>query len=303
MPVRIAVAAALVVASTIGVGLLFRRSLGGTDSLPLLVAASLVAQSVPLLVVIGVTVLVDRRWITDLGLGIDRDWWVDLGFGMTLGAGLMTGIFLVSLGLGWIRIVGWLAVDGTTMGFVAAFLFMTGFFAVAGIAEEVLVRGYLLTNLAEGLVGLLSRRPAIGTAVVVSSAVFGGAHVMNPNATGVSTLGIAIAGFLLAAGYVLTGDLAIPIGLHLTWNLFQGPVFGFPVSGMGFGVSLVDTVETGPDVATGGVFGPEAGLLGVGAIAVGILLVAGYVRRRYGVLRLNARLTEPALRWRGRGPS
>lgn len=215
----------------------------------------------------------------------------------------MTGIFLVSLGLGWIRIVGWLAVDGTTMGFVAAFLFMTGFFAVAGIAEEVLVRGYLLTNLAEGLVGLLSRRPAIGTAVVVSSAVFGGAHVMNPNATGVSTLGIAIAGFLLAAGYVLTGDLAIPIGLHLTWNLFQGPVFGFPVSGMGFGVSLVDTVETGPDVATGGVFGPEAGLLGVGAIAVGILLVAGYVRRRYGVLRLNARLTEPALRWRGRGPS
>jgi hypothetical protein len=148
------------------------------------------------------------------------------------------------------------------------------------------------------LVGYTSRAVAAGVAVLLSSVVFGAAHLLNPNATLVSTAGISLAGIFLAVGYVLTDELAIPVGLHVTWNLFQGGVYGFPVSGLGIDANVVDTAETGPDLFTGGAFGPEAGLLGVLGTVLGTVLVVAYVRWRYGEVRLAPGLFEPDLRWR-----
>jgi hypothetical protein len=65
---------------------------------------------------------------------------------------------------------------------------------------------------------------------------------------------------MLGFGYVLSGQLAIPIGLHLTWNFFQNAVYGLPVSGFEtFGASFLSTEQVGPDLWTGGSFGPEGG--------------------------------------------
>ena len=99
-----------------------------------------------------------------------------------------------------------------------------------GISEETVFRGYQLKNAAEGLnYASLGPRGAILPAWVLSSVFFAVLHADNPNATPVSTLNIALAGLMLGFGYVLTGELAIPIGLHITWNFFQGAVYGFPV--------------------------------------------------------------------------
>jgi hypothetical protein len=129
---------------------------------------------------------------------------------------------------------------------------------------------------------------------VISSALFALGHLGNPNTTWVSTLNIGLAGVFLALCFVLTGQLAVPIGLHITWNLFQASVFGFPVSGVTrIQTTVLATAETGPDLWTGGPFGPEAGLVGVLAMLLGIAALLAWVRWRRGEVRLVTGLAGP----------
>nr|WP_233265102.1 CPBP family intramembrane glutamic endopeptidase [Halomarina oriensis] len=206
----------------------------------------------------------------------------------------MAGVFLAQLAGGWARIaqagvpdlVGWF---GTLV-----------LFLVVGFYEELFVRGWLLTNVAEGF-AWLGERLATAIAVFASAAVFGVLHLANPNATLASTLGITAAGVFLGWAFVRTASLALPVGVHVTWNFAQGSVFGFPVSGIGTPATVVETAVTGPELVTGGAFGPEAGLVGLGASVAGTLAVSGYVRLR-GVPSLSEALawtTVPELVARG----
>ncbi|XVH32925.1 lysostaphin resistance A-like protein [Haloferacaceae archaeon DSL9] len=237
----------------------------------------------------------DRRPFSDFGLRIDRDWWLDLGFGLGLGGALMTGIFLVQLAAGWIAVEGTFEAVGS---FLWGFLGILVLFLVVGVYEELLVRGYLLTNVAEGFNGFgpIGLRGAVVLATIISSLVFGALHASNPNATAVSVGAISLAGVLLAFGYLLTGELAIPIGLHITWNLFQGAVYGFPVSGLSVPATIIAVEQGGPDAVTGGAFGPEAGLIGIAAMAAGMAATVGYVNYRYGTVRLAPEVGTPRLR-------
>ncbi|SIR66009.1 hypothetical protein SAMN05421858_3189 [Haladaptatus litoreus] len=254
--------------------------------------------SIQLVVVVLFTYLVgrfiDRRRFADFGLHLSRSWWIDFGFGLALGAALMTAIFLIELALGWIRITGtFRTVSG--LSFVLVFCTSVLLFLFVGISEELLVRGYFLTNLAEGF-RWLSGDAAVAIATLCSSVLFGIGHVFNPNATLTSTFVIVLAGIMLASGYLLTGELGIPIGLHVSWNLFQTSVYGFSVSGLRLPVTIIATEQVGPRVFTGGPFGPEAGFLGVSAIVVGTVTIAWWVRSREARLSLSSSVWIPELR-------
>jgi hypothetical protein len=251
-----------------------------------------VAGSVTLAVVVAGR-YIDNRRLSDLGFRLDRDWWLDFAFGLALGVALMTLVFLVELAAGWVRVTGTFQPDG---GFLPRFLALTAIFLFVGVYEELLARGYILTNAAEGLAGYVGDRAAVAVAIGLSSLLFGLAHANNPNATVVSSLAITLAGGMLALGYVLTGELAIPVGLHISWNLAQGGVYGFPVSGIGVQVTTIAIEQGGPKLLTGGQFGPEAGLLGIGAIVLGSVAIAAWTRYRYGRLAVHPTLTTPDLR-------
>ena len=247
--------------------------------------------------------VLDRRPFRDFGFALGHEWSADLAFGLGLGACLMCAIFLVQWGLGWLEVSQlWRTpVDG--MSFGRALLAPVTVFVSVGILEELVFRGYLLRNLAEGLAfrRLGGARGGLVAATFLSSVLFALGHADNPNATWVSTVNVGLAGLFLALAFLLTGQLAISIGLHITWNLFQASAFGFPVSGTTVvRTTVLATVETGPDLWTGGPFGPEAGLVGVLAMLVGIAALLAWVRWRRGEVRLATELAAPPP---GRGTS
>ena len=243
----------------------------------------------------------DRRPFADFGFHLNRDWWIDFGFGLLLGAVLIGVIFVVELAAGWVTVTGTFVTRNPEASFLPTILVPLVTFLAVGFYEELFSRGYQLQNMAEGLTWrLITPRAAIIIATLLSSAVFGALHAGNPNATLFSTLNIVFAGVLLAMGYLLTGELAMPIALHITWNFFQGNVFGFPVSGTDFRSATIIAIEQrGPDLWTGGPFGPEAGLLGLGAMALGILLTVLWVQYRYGRAGLDLSLAEPPTQGEG----
>jgi membrane protease YdiL (CAAX protease family) len=233
----------------------------------------------------------DRRPLAGFGLHFNARWWADLGFGLALGILLMVGVFLVELAAGWVTVVG--TFQSARWPFSLVILMQLVQFIGVGIEEEMLSRGYHLRNLAEGLnLPFVKPKAALVLGYVASSAVFGLLHAGNPNASVGSTINLVIAGLFLGLGYVLTGELAIPIGLHITWNFFQGNVFGFPVSGGASSTSFIAIQQGGPDLWTGGAFGPEAGLVGLLAIAVGCLLTVAWVHRQYGQVELKAGIAQ-----------
>jgi membrane protease YdiL (CAAX protease family) len=282
-------------------------SLSGPDALGLLI--TLAAPIEPLLRAVSVWIaglFPDRRKLSDFGVHLGLSWWLDLAFGLALGAVLMGLVFTVELAAGWITVIGTLQgqlpelAPGISMPgvpFGVAIVASLILFVAVGIGEEFLSRGYHLKNMTEGL-GLLRPKGAIIVATVVSSVIFGLMHAGNPNANVISTFNLFLAGVFLALGYILTGELAIPIGLHITWNFFQGNVFGFPVSGMNAGATLIAVEQGGNDLVTGGAFGPEAGLIGIAAMILGSILIALWVRVRYGRVGLWEKLAVPDLRHR-----
>ena len=235
----------------------------------------------------------DKRSFSEYGLVISGRWWKQFLFGLGLGALLMTLIFLVQLVAGFITVSDFFTSNveyplGVAMLIPVLITLLVGFY------EELLLRGYYLTNFAQGFRGLFGKRGSVWFALVLSSLIFGVGHILNAEATIMSAMNISLMGVvLLGVGYVLTGSLAIPIGIHISWNYFQGAVFGFPVSGTGLNaVSFIKVEQHGPSLLTGGQFGPEAGLIGLAATILGGLIILWYVRRQKGEGSIDTRIAE-----------
>lgn len=227
-------------------------------------------------VIITGSVYVARRWLDkrsfeSLGLKLDQHTLVDILAGIGITFLQMGFIYVLMLGLGWLTFEGFawefdpinVVVTNVLMAFIV--------FIFVGWNEELLSRGYHLQTIASGL--------NLFWGVVISSAVFGLLHLGNPNATWVSAAGIFFAGVFLAYGYIRTKQLWLPIGLHIGWNFFEGVGFGFPVSGLDI-YALTRITVHGPELWTGGAFGPEAGLIVLPALILGAFLIYLYTMRR-----------------------
>ena len=191
------------------------------------------------------------------------------GVAKHLSRGILTGAILFCASMLVMKLLGgWYP---TVMAPLSALLYPCVGALVAGVQEEILVRGLLFR--------LLEERLGSWIALAASALIFGLLHAFNPGATAVSTAAIALeAGILLAAAYMYTRSLWFVIGLHFAWNFTEGGIFSTSVSG-GRAEGMIGVQFTGSDVLTGGSFGPEASLPAVlVCLAAGIAFIMLSVR-------------------------
>lgn len=218
-----------------------------------------------------------------LGLPVDAATAGELGRGFALGGGVILA------GVALLAVPGWVEWGASPEGFrplaLAANVGMTTvLLAVAALAEELLFRGYVFQAVAERGGGVL--------AVGLTALLFGLAHGRNPGAGAVEVPGvglplplvnITLAGVLLGLAYWRTYSLWFATGVHLGWNWMMGVGSDLTVSGLEPGTPGLGFFDTpgydasvvGPELWTGGSFGPEGGL----AVTVVTLAAVAWVAR------------------------
>jgi uncharacterized protein len=192
----------------------------------------------------GYVRLFERRPVNELALEPAPR---ELAIGAALGFGLITAT-MACLAVG-----GYYRVDGVGRLPSTATLVVMGVFPA--FFEEILMRGIVFRITEESLGTWL--------AIIISGLMFGLLHLANPGATVFASLCIALeAGVLLAAAYMVTRRLWLPIGMHFAWNFAQGGIYGVAVSGIA-ARGLLKSTLTGPQLLSGGAFGPEASIFAV----------------------------------------
>jgi membrane protease YdiL (CAAX protease family) len=205
---------------------------------------------------------VDQSSLTRLGLQ-RRGWFANLVAGWGLGALLMLIVFGVLVAGGWLSIESspWQPLELAAAALSAI---------VVGFNEELAFRGYIMQR--------LSQAWGMSLAVAGSSVLFGLVHILNPNASVLGIVSVCLAGLLYALAYLVTRSLWLPMGLHMSWNLVQMHVLGFPGSGH-VRPSMMRSVTHGPELVTGGAFGPEGGIVVIGISLIAIALLFFRYRR------------------------
>lgn len=235
----------------------------------------------------------DKRPIKDFGLRVDAQWWRDCLTGFLMATLVMSLIVLFQWLMGWIEFTGFGWNRSSQRNFVALLGGYVLTMAVVGFYEELWSRGYQLRNLTEGFYNGENRNAAGIIAIVISSLAFGFLHIGNPNVTLLGIVVIFLAGAMLALPYVVTGQLGLSVGLHFAWNVIQGALYGLPVSGIRFRQSVLQLEVTGPEIWTGGRFGPEGGILGVIGVLLLIAMTWALLRYKKYPIAISKELVAP----------
>lgn len=176
-----------------------------------------------------------------------------------LGAAAIGVPVVVLLALGWLRVLP--AEPGSSLGAALAMLLLL---LPAALWEELLLRGYVFATLREVW--------GVWRTLLATSVVFGLLHLQNEGATVQSVVLVTLAGIFLGGVRVRTESLYAAWAAHFAWNFVLAAILHAAVSGIGFTTPDYRLVDTGPDWATGGIWGPEGGVMAglglVGAIFI-----------------------------------
>ena len=209
---------------------------------------------------------IDKRPYSLLGLDFNLGGLRDFARGFALGGANILAAFIV------LRISGLVTVRLSPLKFevLSGMMVYFLFFTVAALMEEILNRGYFFQALIEGT--------RTWIAVLFISSLFILGHMTNTGFNWTNGTFFFLHGIIYCLLYITTRSVWVPFGFHLSWNWIQGSVLGLNVSGSEIKNSLFLAQSRGPDIWSGGEFGPEGSLI---TILISILFIVYILKSKW----------------------
>lgn len=206
---------------------------------------------------------VENRVIHELGRA---------SFVLDSAAGLALGLGGISLVLLTLYVAGAYTVLAT--GSVMLLIYPLVYQSFIAVTEELVFRG-VVYRIVEASLGT-------HLALVISATLFSVPHLANFNATALTLPMGILYGLTMGMLFTLTKRLWVPILCHAGWN-FGLVLYGTPVSGMEefLPYALLHSRVSGPGWLTGGSFGPEHSVVGLGML-LALFAIAYVLARRSG---------------------
>ncbi len=201
----------------------------------------------------------------------------EFALGAALGWGMVTVVFVV------IVLVGTFYVQLSNSSLAWGQLVLQVLVLAAGsLAAEIAFRGYPFQKLIQ------STGPF--TATILSGIFFGLLRMETPGATAAAMWISAVAAVLLSVAYLRTRALWLCWGLHFAWLASIGILFGQPLAHNRQASSVVRSYVDGPTWLTGGEYGPEASVITLLMLWIGLYVLVRATRD------LARKYTQPELK-------
>lgn len=190
----------------------------------------------------------EKKKINKMGITSIKKGYKELGIGLILGAITMSIVAISIIAIGNVKLANPISKPRISISLLYGLI---GFIFV-GFGEEILSRGYIMSVLKQ------TRNKWI--ILIGPALIFAALHLGNDGIDVLSFINLFLVGVLFAYMFMKSKNIWMPIGYHITWNYFQGYIWGFGVSGISVnGLYKIENVTN--NIINGGAFGPEGGII------------------------------------------
>lgn len=194
--------------------------------------------------------ILDKRHWRSIGLSLHSEWKRELVFGMLLGSLMPIVLLLMLLPLGF---VSFSIPSSELLELISSFVINIMIWAVAAVWIELVLRGYFLQTMAEGMGKIV--------ASIFVSLMYALIQIQFHTDEIVNGINLALLGFVFSICYFRTRSLWTGIGVQFTMNFIHNFIFGVPVYGI-LSSNSIFRIEVGlRNIAVGDYFSMEQGLI------------------------------------------
>jgi uncharacterized protein len=201
----------------------------------------------------------------------------EFALGIALGWGMVTAVLLVIALFGHFYVRFWTSARAWELLVLQLLILAAG-----SLAAEIAFRGYPFQKLIEAT-GPIS-------ATILAGIFFGLARLQTPGTTPAAMWVSGVAAILLSVAYLRTHALWLCWGLHFSWQVSIGILFGQPLAGSRRASTVIQTYADGATWLTGSEYGPEASVVTLIVLWIGLYILFRVTRS------LAWKYTQPELR-------